>query len=358
MAHEIMELDTIGLANTAAWHKLGTVVQGTMNPREAVRRFLGWSTNLEPVYGKLPDGSFVQVGGYRLHSRTDVADARRYLAVVGDGYTPISHDSMLEDIEAICGESGAEVDTIGSLRNGRTVWILCKLNQQSLIKGDSFDHYMLFANNHDGRRTYEIMPTTVRVVCNNTWTAATGPGAARIAIAHRGNAQDRIKEARRIIGKAQTSFARFAELAGGLADAPVSEQFTDFFIEKMFPTSREDGTIAAVTQARRDEVHRAIGGHCRGGLTRATRRTAFGLYNAVTEYTEHLRRTVNFKDQPNVSTEERRLLSNWFGGGAELRQSALDFLLNGDIRPLMEADSALDLATATPELDRLIAASN
>lgn len=359
MSHEIMELDEIGLASVPAWHKLGTVVQGQMNPREAIARFLGWTTSLEPVYGKLPDGKYAEIPMYRVHSRMDVHDDRRFLAIVGDGYTPVAHTDMLDDIEAICGESGATVDTIGSLRNGRVVWVLCRLTEKSLIAGDSFDHYMLFANSHDGRRCYEILPTTIRVVCNNTWTASTGPGAKRLAFCHASKVRDRIAEARRVIGETRTSFARFADVAGGLVDQPVSESFTTFFVEKMFPTSRDDGKVATITQNNRDKLLGAIRTGGRGGLTRSTRRTAFGLYNAVTEYCEHLRRSWATR---TASADESRLLSNWFGGAAELRGRALDFLTDREVSGLMEADSALDLVANADDgsiLDGLtVAAAN
>lgn len=342
MAHEIFELDAVGLARTGAWHNLGTVVPDDMEPGDAIKRFLGWEVAKCPVYIQKPDGQLVRVDGHQATVRTDHWHP---LGIVGDAYQPIQHREMLEDIRALCGESGARVHTIGSLRNGQRVWALLKLTETAKIAGDVIQPYLAIMSSHDGSMSYTVAPTAVRIVCNNTFTAALNSsrdGAVRIR--HTKSAKDAIQQARQVLGDTNTTWANFRETLEKLAANRVSNAFAGFVFDKLAP-----GDTKPAEKAKRLMYQAYM--NPRGGITKAVSGTALGVYNAVTEYVDYLAQT---RTAGGRRSWEVRAESSIMGSGARKREDALEI-----IRSVIEDKEGAKIAetgdSETPLLESLLA---
>lgn len=328
MAHEIMNMDQVGMAGTGAWHNLGTVVPADMDPAEAIARFLGFQVEKRPVYHKMADGSFVAIEGKAATVRTDTDYP---LGVVGPDYEVLQHSHILEDIKAICGESGAKVHTIGSVRNGRRVWCLLKLQENSLIAGDSVQPYLAVMSSHDGSLRYTVAPSAVRIVCNNTLSAAYSRSQHNgIAIRHSANAVGALAVARAVIGKAQSTFAQFRERLEALAAQKVNNRFAGVLFDRIAGTDKKDkDEITAQAKGVREALMRAYATP-KGGITKAVDGTAFGVFNAVTEYVDY-KSTVRIRGagEAEPTANERlaaRAESSLWGAGADRRNDALALL--------------------------------
>ncbi len=346
MAHEITEHDRVGLAETGAWHKLGIVVPADMEPEEAFRQFLGWNVSKRPLFIQLEDGSYKQVDEWQATVRDDIQTP---LGVVGKDYEPIQHKAILEDIKALCGESGAKVHTIGSLRGGKRVWALLRLQERALIKGDELQPYMAVMSSHDGSAAYTVSPTAVRIVCNNTFSAAldrSNASGKAFSIRHTKNAADLIQQARAAIGNVTTSWAQFRDTLQTMADQEVSDKFAQFALDKLYPNDTTQAENAKI------EIYRAFK-KPHGGMTRAVNKTAFGLYNAVTEYVDYMART---RTTEGKSAWQARAESSLIGRGASVRNDALkiiqECLKDKECRALMDKGDG-----DTPVLDSILSAA-
>lgn len=342
MAHEIFELDAVGLAKTGAWHGLGEVVPEDMDPAAAVARFLGWKVAKQPVYIRLPDGTFKEIQDVKATVRTD---HNHPLGVVSDMYQPIQHADMVEDIKALCGEGGAKVHTIGSLRNGQRVWSLLELNETAKIAGDEIKPYLAIMSSHDGSMSYTVAPTAVRIVCNNTFQAALNSAAdGAVRIRHTRNAKDAIKQARQVLGDVTASWTGFKETLQKLADKRVSQTFASFVFDKLAPGDSKQAEKAKRLMFQAYQMPR-------GGITRAVSGTALGIYNAVTEYVDYLAQS---REIGGRRSWEVRAESSIMGSGARKRQDALEI-----IRAVIDDKEGAKIAetgdSETPLLESLLA---
>ena len=347
MAHNITSIDSVAFAGTGAWHHLGITVPENMGVQEAVTEYLGWAVNQQPIYYKDDTGAFHAIDSHVANVRSDHGNV---LGVVGNNYSPIQHADMVEDIKALCGESGAKVHTIGSVNGGKRVWILLETTDTVMINGDRCATYIAVVSSHDGSMAYTVAPTTVRIVCDNTLSAAIrGFGKSKegkaIRIKHTVNAQSAIQQARKAVGAVKTSFDEFAALANHLAGIRVNDRFAGFIAEKLF---KGDTTNAENEREKLIEAFK----NPRGGLTRAVDNTAFGVFNAATEYVDYLARC---RKTGGKTEDEARAESALMGAGATKRADALAI-----IQAVVEDQKAMDLIMAdsgqgTPLLDTLLA---
>jgi phage/plasmid-like protein (TIGR03299 family) len=99
------------------------------------------------------------------------------LGNASDQFSLIYHSTMGEIMEALT-ENGLRFETAGSCREGRQVWALGYLDEPYTVPGDDTEHlpFMALLNNHDGSGACKVTMTQVRVVCWNTFQAASAEG--------------------------------------------------------------------------------------------------------------------------------------------------------------------------------------
>lgn len=330
MSHEIFELDspTYG-SNKPAWHNLGTVVAGQPTSADAIRLAkMNWTVGLEPVLADNGQGGFFEVDNAYLTARQDLAkdDSRRILGVVKGRYQPIQNADCFAIADDLVGESGARFETAGTLRNGRIVWLLAKLPSRITVKDDQLEKYLLLKSTHDGSGALQVMCTPVRVVCWNTLSMAVrgAKTAQSVSIRHTSNARARIDEAKRVLGLADSYFNAQAEMLDYLSGVQLPPEKTRAFLQTLIPDPAEGANKTRAVNARREIGSLYLGGQ-KGGNQTAVKGTAYGLLNAVVEYSDH-RRTTRV-GSGSVSKAESRMESVLWGSGADLKQKAVDLLL-------------------------------
>src|SRR6185295_11897446 len=108
----------------------------------------------------------------------------------------------------------AQIETAGSLRQGKRVWVLAKINRDPLvIKGnDVVEKYVLLSNSHDGTLAVRVGFTPIRVVCNNTLSMAINSEASKlIRIKHTKNVVSNLESVQEIMNLADQEFQATAE---------------------------------------------------------------------------------------------------------------------------------------------------
>ncbi len=336
MAHEIdvsAGIPAVFVTGTPPWHKLGKVIEQAATSAEAIGLAgLDWTVEKWPVQALGVEGEgerAVVVPGAFATVRTDT---KRALGVVGAGYRVFQNREAFDFMDALVGDKLALYETAGSLHDGRRVWMLARIPKEYRAGSDDLiKPYVLLTNTHDGSQALRMIPTTVRVVCQNTLNLALREaGSDGLSITHHPNLESRVKEARQKLGILAARFDTFdAELHAMLAkdlSAPEADGYFRDLSGVRLPhlsdrqkKSRE--TAYGQMVANFDNARNALPG---------IRHTAWGAYNAVSEWADHQK---NYRGRTEADRLNNKLNSIWFGGSHQLKQAAYE--------------SALQLAGAT-----------
>lgn len=221
-----------------------------------------------------------------------------HLGSVSNQFSLVTHAEMGEVLEALIdSDSALKFETAGSVRDGRQVWALAFLDEPELIAGDDSPTYPFLAvlNSHDGTGAMKVVNTSVRVVCWNTYNAASLEGdrtGRQYTFRHVGKVSERIDEAKQAIKGLRDEQRRWAEMANRLASFRVDAAAVANFVYLTIPEPPADNTSERVKnniERDRDTLRALINGN----QNDAHRGTVLGLVDAGIEYLDHGRRFRN-----------------------------------------------------------------
>lgn len=309
MAHEI---ESMMYAGETPWHGLGTKVDEAPSSADAIRLAgLDWDVVQSPVSvgGR-------EVEGYAANVRsTDGA----ILGITSDRYVPVQNREAFEFTDHLLGE-GARYETAGSLRGGKLVWLLARLDGRKIL-GDEVEQYLTFAAGHDGKTPVRVFDTSTRVVCANTYQMAL-KGAKRVwHFEHASGVHDKLREARETLVNAREYMDALAAEADRMYAAKITKDRLEKILKQVF--GDEDAFKDQPARQRRivllkDRLIEVYEG--RDDLQNF-RGTEWGLYNAFADVAAHARPTFA-KDR---TAAKERLFLSYVEGNALLKaaQAAL-----------------------------------
>lgn len=300
MAHEITDTDNLFMVREPAWHGLGVVLPAYPTREEAQRLAHPWEPVTTSIYTEEPSidpalgpvTNFQPMEGYRAVQRDDNGGV---LGVVSNSFQTVSNGELWDIAEALQG-SGVDVryETAGSLKGGRKVWILLRLDEPLKVPGDPRGEtipYYALQNSHDGSGSLRGQATMMRIVCANTSHVADLDARARgteFVFRHTKNVGDRVEDARRALAGWRDSLDDWSQLQEVLLGATMDdfdiETFIDRFIPVPVPGAASDRVRENATDAQNTFRSILSGVTCEG-----VNRTAYGLIAAATEYGEHYR---------------------------------------------------------------------
>lgn len=163
MAHEIRKTDSFAEVRSngqRAWHGLGIEIEEGLTAVQAARRVVGWNTELLPVYAdRMTENGIerIEAEGNKLHVRSDTGAV---LGMVSSSYRPVQNIEMAEFADQLLGpDAAASVETIGSLFDGRRVFVLLRMPQNIVAaRGDELSTYMAVTNGHGGAGARGLRP--------------------------------------------------------------------------------------------------------------------------------------------------------------------------------------------------------
>ena len=250
------------------------------------------------------------------------SDTKAPLSVVSNRYQVVQPRDVLEFYRDLTDVAGYELETAGVLKAGRKFWALARTGKSSALKGDDLvNGYLLLATSCDGTLATVAMPTTVRVVCNNTLAIALQGGVNAVKVPH--STSFDAQAVKRQLGIAVGQWDSFMYQMRTLAERKVkSHEAMSFFLKVLCDTDKPSisGTSkGGLTNERAlQKAQMLYDGHGRGATKAAAQGTAWGLLCSITEYVDHERR---------ARSQDNRLDSAWFGQGAAVKQRALEHAL-------------------------------
>jgi phage/plasmid-like protein (TIGR03299 family) len=214
MAHAIDQTTgraAVFVTGEPAWHQLGVVIEKATTSAEAIQLAgLDWRVEQWPVRAFDPDNHSVEAGipDTVANVRTDT---KAVLGVVGKRYRVFQNREAFDFMDGLVGDKLAMYETAGSLHGGKRVWMMASIPKEYRAGPDDLiKPYVLLTNTHDGSQALRMIPTTVRVVCQNTLNLALREaGVEGLTISHHPRLESRIAEARAKLGIIAARFDKF-----------------------------------------------------------------------------------------------------------------------------------------------------
>ncbi len=314
MSHEIENMIYVG---SAPWHNLGRRFEVPPSLDEAlVAAGLDWTVSTEPLFSQ--NQELVDAKLTRRSSDNSI------LGVVGSNYVPLQNNEAFEFFQPFLDEKAAAIETAGSLRQGKRVWILAKINRDPLvIKGnDTVEKYVLLSNSHDGTLAVRVGFTPIRVVCNNTLSMAINSEASKlIRIKHTKNVVSNLESVQEIMNLADSEFEATAEQYRALTKKDINSKDLEKYVKLIFNTSAKlmevGGNVDNLNNKRILEQIIPLFEKGRGNDMKEIKGTMWAAYNAISEYLQYSRGSDNSNRMDNM----------WFGDSARLNKKALETAL-------------------------------
>jgi phage/plasmid-like protein (TIGR03299 family) len=196
----------------------------------------------------------------------------------------------MDFLNEVLGKGKVRLEVAGVLGQGERVWVLARIEggQLPIIGDDVIEKFLLFALGHDGQFNFIAMFTPVRVVCQNTLTAAMDKAKVDevIKIRHTGDVQAKLKLAANLLRNAGVFFTEVAESYRYLATKQVD---TKVLLSYMMEVCEQSVPFESTSQKvkNRIELYQRAHETGLGSDIKGVRGTLWGAYNAVTEVVDH-----------------------------------------------------------------------
>ena len=325
-------VETMAYVGQTPWHLLGNVLP-KKQPIDVWAQAAGmqWHIRETPVRYMATDDNSALYGEAMEFPDQKVlyrSDTKAPLSVVSGRYQVVQPQEVLEFYRDLSEVAGFELETAGVLKAGRRFWALARTGKSACLKGNDVVHsYLLLATSCDGTLATMAIPTSVRVVCNNTLAIAlqganAGTGAGSIKVPH--STSFDAQAVKRQLGIAVGQWDSFMYRMKTLAERKVkTHEAMNYFLKVICQTDQQgegggSGVPGLANERALKKVQTLFEGHGRGAELLAAKDTAWGLLSAVTEFVDH---------EKQARSQDNRLDSAWFGQGAALKQRALEYAL-------------------------------
>ena len=239
MSHEMYEHDHALYVGKPAWHGLGTVVENAPTTMDAMRLAkMDFDVVMSnPIIAQFKDPKeYYQNNTKSSKFRATVrCDTQEVLGVVGENYKVVQNEELFKIADSL---PEAKVETAGTLFNGAQSYILLKDDEWEVPSGnggDEMHEYLCLMNSHDGTLSLSALPTSIRVVCNNTLSWAISEGKQRmIRLKHTGDIDSKILSLTEALAEWHNAKGRFRSNVRVLANKRWTREQTQTFWMEMY----------------------------------------------------------------------------------------------------------------------------
>ena len=304
---------TMAYSGEVPWHRKGEGFTTLMTSDQAIR---GAKLDYEVVKERLyredgsPTTAHVTINKFN----------NEILGYVSAKYSIIQNVRAFDFFDEFVGQGLAMYVTAGALGVGEKMWLLAKLPSSfSPLHGDTTELYCLLVNTHDGERPLCVCFTPIRVVCQNTLNMALANCQNVVKIRHTLNAEERMREAGRIMKLMDEHFKRLGDTAEKLARFEIDDDFIKEYQNALFGKNEDLPELGPSRSIRWDKI-RMYEGRLYNGMgvdIPGVKGTAWWCLNAGVEMAD-------YDMTKNDADPTERVI---FGNSAKFKQSALDTVL-------------------------------
>lgn len=306
------------------WHRLGNKIEGIASVEDMTEKAgMNWDIlRSSAVY-------FDQHGNQHISPDNDIlyrSDNGAYLSYRSkDRYKIVQPKEIVEFYRDLIDatEGDFALETAGVLHGGRKFFALARNRNEAALGDDVVLPYLLLTSSCDGSMATIGMGTTVRVVCQNTLSAALNDTRNMVRVPH-----SRAFDAQQVkidLGVVNNQFSRFMDFAASAASADISDETAmDFFSRLYGPTRTVELDLEIPdmdsddwTGQQRNTVAKLMDLYHNGpgASLPSADGTVWGAINAVTRFQDF---------ECRARADESRLVSAQFGRGAATKSMAID----------------------------------
>jgi len=246
-------------------------------------------------------------------------DTDTVLNIATDSYHPIQNKDAFLFMDQLVSDGKMQFHSAGSFNEGRRVWMLGKISESNILPDDITENFILLYNSHDGTSSLKAIFTNIRMACTNAirmmFNKGTNTG---INVRHTMNSSDWQANALNILGAAEVEAKNFKEFATYLTTKTISDESFKKIALQLIPDPPPEikNTRAENTRSTLLELFQTGKGTDIAGV----KGTAWGAFNAVSEYSNHLKTT------RGENGSVKRLQSTLFGPGSNLIEKSIAIL--------------------------------
>jgi phage/plasmid-like protein (TIGR03299 family) len=296
-----------------AWHGMGVVTDGTLPAREAFETADALFTveKRELSFPMFDDREPVDSPHYEIPAPTGVygvvrTDTQALLGVVSKQYEIVQNDSLLRMAEFIREE--VDMDCVIVLSHGAKVCFTATLRgaETDIVPGDTVKRRIVGYLGHDGKTGCGAKFTNIRVVCQNTLTAALGESGAHSSITHKNGANNNFDALIESIDVARQDFVTECELMREFSQFSITSSQFNEFVDEVY--SIDEGQVFR----KRDKITAAMN---RGYGVEFNPGTLWSALNAITQVETSTKGTTAAKGRAQFAR-------GTFGIGAQISKKA------------------------------------
>ena len=306
MSHQV---ETMAYAGELPWHGLGVPVSNDMSAYEMMEAAqLNWSVKKQPMYFMPNQDKGVLVEDKMLLIREE---DNKQLDVVSRTWHPVQNQAAFDFFYDWVEEGNMEMHTAGSLKDGKLVWVLAKINETfEVLQNDIVEGYLLFTNPHQFGHSVNVRFTPIRVVCNNTLQLALG-GNNNNSISVDHTKQFDAHAVKDALGLSRQAMVVYGDKAKYLARTPATNEAVDNYLRELFPLTKYQEERGDTRSTRARQVRRFYHEGTPG--SELAKGTWWDAFNTVTYAYDH----------KFGSNNAARMQSSWYGTASNAKQEAL-----------------------------------
>ena len=333
-------VESMAYAGEVPWHGLGVQVDSNLTPKEMlVEAGLDWSVSKREIFtydNADPDKSedLIMAPNHSLLVRDS---DNTIFGPCGPKFIPTQNEDAFTFFKKFTDAGKMTMETAGSLKDGRQIWGLAKVDESFTLPGDDrVLGNLLVSVSHEWGKSNEIRFTPIRVVCNNTLSMAladkTQPD---FKMPHtRAFDADLIKTAEDALGLASNRMKEYKEAAEFLCTKKYNKDTVVSYIadlmqpklamqQKLLEQSKTEKTyLARATmldefQRAPSKVYEALEQQP-GANLKSSSGTWWGAMNAVTFVVDH----------KWGHDRDAAMHNAWFGARASLKTKAMTTALD------------------------------
>ena len=307
----------IAYAGQTPWHQYGQAITDPYDINAGLREaHIDFEVETVPMYHNIDtDGLEIEpsvVPNKVVIRRTDTLVP---LGIASSRYRAFQTKDAVRFLDDLLGKGKFKLEVAGALGEGERIWILVKAEGEAvrIIGDDIVDKYFLVALGHDGQFNVVAMFTGIRVVCNNTLSAAIAAADDCIKIRHTGDVLGKASIAATLLRTAGVYFDEVSEQYRYLATKQVKQETLRRYLMDVCDQAVPYADTSQKVK-NRIELYEKAHDTGLGSDLKGVRGTLWGAYNAVTEVVDH-----------QLTAKSREPIKYMgFGTGRDIKRKALE----------------------------------
>lgn len=237
---------------------------------------LNWKVTKEPIQ---------TVSGIIIPEKSALVreDTQKCLGIHTDNYVPFQNEELLDLLFKISQQTGLEMHTGGSFKEGQRVYFQLK-SEDLKLHNDKIEGYISGFNSFDGRTSLAFGNSNVTVSCQNTFYR--GYKDVETKLRHSSTMKPKIDEILRKIDVLLVEEQNTFDTIQRLGNFRMTKEVKDMVIRKLFEIKREESLTSDDFSTHKKNRMLKFGIDLQGEINQKGD-NLWGLFSGVTKYTTH-----------------------------------------------------------------------